>query len=408
MATWRSPGALPLRGPKKSEFFLTRCLLPESYNIFKGSDSEAQFAKIARGLRGSQSDAARYPFNLLGNSSELTLYFLVMFIGTKYPTKVENYAKSCTTLVMCCSANGVLLPPYVIYKSDHLFDKWAEGGPVQSPCCTDECCKGGARYNRSKSGWMDAMIYQDWFFHLFLPHASRLQGKVVLLCDNLSSHFSPDIIAECQKRNISFVCMLPNSTHLCQPLDVSVFASFKTAWRETLGKFRRENPVLTVVPKAKFAKLLKATLLCMDTITIRNNVLKDRIRTIIISGFKTCGYYPLDRNQVLKKLPGYQEPEANTTDESLNTTNTSGNFEKLQDKLVDFLRTKRYPDAANNKSTQPKRRCKRVKVVPGRSITVGGELFSAYVCTYLVGTYIFYPFVSQIGTYLGTHFFSPP
>ena len=67
---------------------------------------------------------------------------------------------------------------YVVYKSVHLYNQWVEGGPP------------GARYNRSKSGWFDETTFTDWLFKLMLPKLRRLEGRKVLIGDNLSSHLS--------------------------------------------------------------------------------------------------------------------------------------------------------------------------------------------------------------------------
>lgn len=50
------------------------------------------------------------------------------------------------------AANGKMLPIYVIYKSEHLWDQWTIGGPENT------------RYNRSKRGWFDGTCFEDWFF----------------------------------------------------------------------------------------------------------------------------------------------------------------------------------------------------------------------------------------------------
>ena len=38
------------------------------------------------------------------------------------------------------AASGDMLPVYVVYKSEHIWDSWTQAGPE------------GARYGRSKSG----------------------------------------------------------------------------------------------------------------------------------------------------------------------------------------------------------------------------------------------------------------
>lgn len=56
-------------------------------------------------------------------------------------------------------------------------------------------------------GWMELYTFKDWFFTLFLPYAKRLQGKKVLIGDNLASHFNMNVIVKCEKSdNTLCVC----------------------------------------------------------------------------------------------------------------------------------------------------------------------------------------------------------
>ncbi|KAB0804446.1 hypothetical protein PPYR_01416 [Photinus pyralis] len=135
--------------------------------------------------------------------------------GVKYPERVCNYTKSATTIMMCGSASGVLLPPYIIYRSEKMWNQWTENGPKSSPCCSERCCASGSRYNRTSHGWMDAETFTDWFKSAFLPHAERLEGRKVLIGDNLASHFTDEVINLCETNNIGFACLPKNATHLC-------------------------------------------------------------------------------------------------------------------------------------------------------------------------------------------------
>ena len=98
--------------------------------------------------------------------------------GCKYPERSMNSTKASTSIMFAGTASGKLLDPYVVYKSEHLHDRWIEGG---SP---------GVRYNRSRSGWFDNVCFTDWFTSVAVPYCRRLEGKVVILGDNLASHFS--------------------------------------------------------------------------------------------------------------------------------------------------------------------------------------------------------------------------
>lgn len=107
------------------------------------------------------------------------------------------------------SASGELLLPYVCYKAERLYDLWVLGGP------------NGTRYNRSKSGRIDETTFRDWFKTVAIPWAKSKEGPKVILGDNLSTHFSSEVISLCEAHSINFVCLPPNATHLLQPLDVA-------------------------------------------------------------------------------------------------------------------------------------------------------------------------------------------
>ena len=203
---------------------------------------------------------------------------LIFKRGKKYPERIQNYSKGSTSIMFSGTAAGELLPSYVVYKSTNLWNTWTIGGPS------------GTRYNRSKSGWFDAICFDDWFRTIILPWARRKEGDKVMIGDNLSSHFSSDVLDLCEENNISFICLVPLSTHLSQPLDVAFYGPLKRKWCKILKNWKVQNPGQTTLPKDSFPRLLKQLEECLN---VEN----------LISGFKTCGIYPLDPEQLLKKLP---------------------------------------------------------------------------------------------------------
>lgn len=304
-----------------------------------------------RNLRVTLSDI---PPNNIFNYDETNLQddpgrkIMLFKRGTKYPTRICNFTKSATSVMMCGSASGVLLPPYIIYRAEKMWTQWAEGGPKGEPCCSDRCCMMGARYNRTRHGWIDAQTFTDWFVTSFLPHARKLEGRKVLLGDNLSSHFTDEVIRLCEENNISFVCLPKNSTHLTQPLDVGFFRPFKGAWRSVLENWKRSHPMLGSIDKKDFPQLLKKTLEEMDNKSTANEQGK-AIKRDLIASFRTTGLVPLDAEQVLKKLPG--ENPINEND--------------IQNVLVDYLKEQRHatlPTRRNKKRTK-------LSVEAGKSVT---------------------------------------
>lgn len=281
--------------------------------------------------------------------------------GVKYPEKIINYSKSCISIMVCGSADGVLLPPYVIYKSTHLYDTWKEKGPCGPPCCSQPCCSRGVRYNRTTSGWIDSVTFRDWFMTCFLLHAKRLNGRKVMIGDNLSSHIDGDILRLCQENDIAFVCLVPNSTHLLQPLDVAFFRLMKEAWRTILTKWKIENLRLTTVPKDVFPNLLNKALqlIRMDEIKPKKfqrsatpfplESEKSDIKRNLISAFNATGIFPFNSDKVYKVHLPPDDSNAKAESESV---------------LTQLLTEQRFGSLYHRV-----KRKKRLNVAPGQSVS---------------------------------------
>ncbi|XP_065667621.1 uncharacterized protein LOC136087921 [Hydra vulgaris] len=211
--------------------------------------------------------------------------------GCKYPERIINSTKTSFSVMFCGNANGELLPPYVVYKAESLWNTWMEHGPPK------------ARYNRSKSGWFDSTCFEDWFFSLLLPRLKKAQGRSVIIGDNVSSHLSIAVLDACQSNNIGFVALPANSTHLTQPLDVVYFRPMKINWCKILCEWKEEGKGRRVasLPKDEFPRLL---------ITNLNEHGNDNLR----AGFRKTGIFPLDKSQVLSQLPCCNVGLDSTTD----------------------------------------------------------------------------------------------
>ena len=233
------------------------------------------------------------------------------------------------------TAGGDLLPLYVVYKAECLWDSWTIGGPPNT------------RYNRSKSGWFEGSSFEDWFDTIALPYCKKLTGPKVLIGDNLSSHFSASVIKACEANNIRFCCLPPNSTHLTQPLDVSFFRPLKMKWRSILTdwKLSKLGRKGSAVAKDKFPTLLSEVMLAMKSTQMET----------LKSGFRACGIVPLDRNAVLSKIPNLSL----ATDEDVD--------QRVSQSVITVLQTLRY-EGENPPKKKPK---KKLSVEPGQSVTSG-------------------------------------
>ena len=50
---------------------------------------------------------------------------------------------------------------------------------------------------RSKSGWFDEAIFENFLNELLLPCMKKQSGTKVIIGDNLASHISKDVIRKC-------------------------------------------------------------------------------------------------------------------------------------------------------------------------------------------------------------------
>lgn len=253
--------------------------------------------------------------------------------GCKHPERVMNTTKSCTSIMFAVTGDGHVLEPYVVYKATNLYSSWTEGGPRNT------------RYNRTPSGWFDMDCFEDWIITSIIPYFKKLEGRKVLIGDNLASHISINVVKELQKYNIDMVFLPANSTHLTQPLDVAFFRPLKIAWRKILlqwkkGPGRKE----AAIPKSIFPRLLKQLMECI----------MPNAKLNIIAGFRKTGLIPLNKEEVLKQLPN--ENLQHHESQAINTS------------ILELLKEMRYSE----KRTQ-KPRNKKLPVVPGKSVKYDGN-----------------------------------
>lgn len=127
------------------------------------------------------------------------------------------------------------------------------------------------------------------------PYRSLERDSVkVLIGDNLAAHLSPYVISMCELHNVRFIFLPENSTHLLQPLDVSVFAPLKKAWREILTRWKNDCRAMGeeygTLPKKIFPVLL-------------NQLMQRDFHTAIVSGFEATGIFPFSVERAVHRLP---------------------------------------------------------------------------------------------------------
>ena len=132
------------------------------------------------------------------------------------------------------------------------------------------------RFMVCPNGWIDSGLFYLWFYELFLKN---IPTRPVLLLDGHSTHYTP---REAQKEG---VCVLPNTTHAAQPLDVSFFGPLKKYWSSVCHSYVSENRG-RVVTKYTFSGLF------------RQAWYKTISPGLIVAGFRKVGVCPFNRTAI--------------------------------------------------------------------------------------------------------------
>ena len=99
----------------------------------------------------------------------------------------------------------------------------------------------GTKFNRTKSGWFDERTFECFLNDILLPRIKKQEGAHAMIWYNLPSRISESVVRKCERYNVKFICLPPNSAHPTQPLDVPHFKPLKTSWCSILNDFRKKQ-----------------------------------------------------------------------------------------------------------------------------------------------------------------------
>eukprot|EP00794_Sanderia_malayensis_P019805 gene19805-21745_t len=142
--------------------------------------------------------------------------------------------KSMYTVFFCISAARRYLPPFVVYKSLNLYHSWTIGGPP------------GTLYGCTPSGWMQDVVFENWFLSPFVRHVAHSPKPVFLFFDGHGSHLTYKTVKAAMEESIIIICLPPHSSHTLQPLDVAVFKPLKEHWKDIIQQYYRQYRMQTI------------------------------------------------------------------------------------------------------------------------------------------------------------------
>jgi hypothetical protein len=214
----------------------------------------------------------------------------------------KDTERELVTLLECVNAAGDVIPPLVILKSGSrsFMEDW-----FRQTSLDDDTLVGV-----SETAYTNDELALEWIKHFHRFSALKQRGEWrMLLLDGHDSHHTFEFLDFCRQKKILVFFLRPHTTHILQPLDVSVFQPYKhwhgvqIALASSLG--------LSNATKTLFLDRLAE---------IRRQTFKSNT---IRAGWKHTGLFPYNPSIVLgqlRRVTPTQSPPLETAPNPLDTT----------------------------------------------------------------------------------------
>ncbi|XP_067215467.1 uncharacterized protein [Linepithema humile] len=194
----------------------------------------------------------------------------------------QNDEKECLTVLFMTNATGALVSPMIVFPYERIPYSVSQSVPIDWSI------------GKSENGWMTAETFYEYISNIFEPWltAHNIERPVILYVDGHSSHMTLPVSQFCMDHQIELIALFPNATHLIQPLDIALFRTLKSSWRDCINDWRVQNE--RNLRREDFGPLLKITIERIELPKVMSN------------GFRKCGLFPfsadaLQYNQLLQK-----------------------------------------------------------------------------------------------------------
>lgn len=198
-----------------------------------------------------------YEHGQIGNADETPVYFdmpracTVNEVGAReVKVRTTGYEKQRVTVMLCITADGCKLPPYIILKRKNMPK--------------NECFPKDVIVRVQEKGWMTADLMTDWIRVVWEQRPGALLGgpagtRSMLLLDAFRGHLTPEVKTKLRNINSDLVVIPGGMTPVLQPLDVSVNKPFKANLRQEYEEWVR-NPDRKKTPTGKLQKASPSTI----------------------------------------------------------------------------------------------------------------------------------------------------
>jgi hypothetical protein len=192
------------------------------------------------------------------------------------------------SIMHMCQADGISLSPMFVFQGTWTPQSILDGAPE------------GSKVAMQESGYFEKKHLRSVFEHIIEFTESRRaqyyvtvdgveqRRQIILILDGAKGHLCSDALQYAVDNRMTVFKLPAHMTHLMQVSDVAVFGPFKHAYAQACEEWRQEHEG----PITKYhvcSIIAKAWIRAMSSENVK-------------SGFHATGQWPLDPQQVLKKV----------------------------------------------------------------------------------------------------------
>jgi hypothetical protein len=134
------------------------------------------------------------------------------------------------TMISAINVVGNHLPPMLIFPRVHFKNFMLKGAPD------------GSKRGANPSVWSNERLFIEFLDYLIEHAKPSKEEPVLLFLDNHESHVNVPVIKKGRDTVVIMVTFPPHTSHKLQPLDRTVFGSFKLHYNRAVSDWMSSNP----------------------------------------------------------------------------------------------------------------------------------------------------------------------
>ena len=145
-------------------------------------------------------------------------------LGSKSVHAIEPDQREHLSVLSCINAEGGKIPNFYILKGTYFLKDYVGK------------CEPDAVMAMQPNAWMTKWLFQSWISH-FIGTLTKTVGisaenRHLLVLDGHNSHVTLEVVILAMNSGLDIISLPSHTSHALQPLDVSCFKPFKTAFRQ--------------------------------------------------------------------------------------------------------------------------------------------------------------------------------